>query len=83
MNLYNTTKLITEVEGEVEDFLFKCDTYTQLRSKHHFEIIRETSALFTEEYMNDLGNCLIEAFKMRGYLVKTFTGSREGEAVAR
>ena len=71
--------------GEVEDeehFLFKCDTYTQLRYKHHFEIIRETSALFTEEYMNDLGNYLIEAFKMRDDLVKIFTGSREGGSSA-
>ena len=67
--------------GEVEDeehFLFKCNIYTQLRSKHHLDIIRETSALFTEEYMNDLGNYLIEAFKMRDDLAKLFTGSRGG-----
>ena len=66
--------------GEVEDeehFLFKCDTYTPLRDKHLLETITATSDLFTEEFMNNLGNYLIEAFKMRDDLAKA-TGEGEG-----
>ena len=68
--------------GDVEDedhFVFKCDTYAQLRSKHHIDKVNETSTLFTEECINDLGNYLKEAFELRKDRAKTLNDLGDGE----
>ena len=60
--------------GDVEDeehFVFKCDTYTELRRKYRIDNINETSSLFTEQCLNDLGNYLKEAFELRKERTKT------------
>ena len=68
--------------GDIEDeehFLFKCDTYAQLRSKHDIDKVNETSTLFTEEGINDLGKYLKEAFELRKHRAKILNDLGDGE----